>query len=287
MLIQCPECGHQVSDKAPTCPNCGIEIAGHTTGTTTKTMNVHVFSWNWGNTMSYGLNLEDAGSYLRTSSGSNTWGVMFPAQHMTGRQYMKSVDVYTIHTNNYTITIYQGGDNAPQTQIYSRTVKGIGEGWMTVNCSGSVPLDQTKNLWVTITASSGGGYPMTSYYDGEESYYCGDDNGCLLQYQGTWFTATSHGFPCTWAIRATTGNEPNAGISSINGAEVSVYPNPTTGMVRVDAEGLQNVEVLDMAGRTVMTASQSSFDMSSLSNGVYMLRINTAAGSAMQKIVKK
>lgn len=36
MLIQCPECGHQVSDKAPTCPNCGIEIAGHTTGTTTN-----------------------------------------------------------------------------------------------------------------------------------------------------------------------------------------------------------------------------------------------------------
>ena len=29
MLIKCPECGHQVSDKAPYCPNCGIEIAGH------------------------------------------------------------------------------------------------------------------------------------------------------------------------------------------------------------------------------------------------------------------
>ena len=28
MLIKCPECGHQVSDKAPVCPNCGIEIAG-------------------------------------------------------------------------------------------------------------------------------------------------------------------------------------------------------------------------------------------------------------------
>lgn len=27
-LIYCPECGHQVSDKAPTCPNCGVEIAG-------------------------------------------------------------------------------------------------------------------------------------------------------------------------------------------------------------------------------------------------------------------
>ncbi len=29
MIIKCPECGHQVSDKAPLCPSCGIEIAGH------------------------------------------------------------------------------------------------------------------------------------------------------------------------------------------------------------------------------------------------------------------
>ncbi len=27
MLINCPECGHKVSDKAPVCPHCGIEIA--------------------------------------------------------------------------------------------------------------------------------------------------------------------------------------------------------------------------------------------------------------------
>lgn len=27
-IIKCPECGHQTSDKAPVCPNCGVEIAG-------------------------------------------------------------------------------------------------------------------------------------------------------------------------------------------------------------------------------------------------------------------
>lgn len=29
MIIKCPECGHQISDKAPLCPHCGVEIAGH------------------------------------------------------------------------------------------------------------------------------------------------------------------------------------------------------------------------------------------------------------------
>ena len=27
-LINCPECGNQVSDKAQSCPNCGVVIAG-------------------------------------------------------------------------------------------------------------------------------------------------------------------------------------------------------------------------------------------------------------------
>ena len=31
MIIKCPECGHQVSDKAKTCPSCGIDIAGQIT----------------------------------------------------------------------------------------------------------------------------------------------------------------------------------------------------------------------------------------------------------------
>ncbi len=28
-IIKCPECGHQISDKAPVCPSCGVVIAGN------------------------------------------------------------------------------------------------------------------------------------------------------------------------------------------------------------------------------------------------------------------
>lgn len=31
MIIKCPECGRQVSEKAPVCPSCGVEIAGKIT----------------------------------------------------------------------------------------------------------------------------------------------------------------------------------------------------------------------------------------------------------------
>lgn len=31
MIIKCPECGHQVSDRAKTCPSCGVDIVGKVT----------------------------------------------------------------------------------------------------------------------------------------------------------------------------------------------------------------------------------------------------------------
>ncbi|MBR3829571.1 MAG: T9SS type A sorting domain-containing protein [Bacteroidales bacterium] len=264
----------------------------NTTGTTTETINVNVFSWNWGNTMSYGSNFNDANATagFRFNSGStSTWAAMYPAQFMSGRQYLKSVSFYAVGTMNYTLDVYQGGDNAPGTKIYSRTVKGQGEGWQTMNCSGAVQLDQTKNLWISLTAPHAAGYVMSLYMnDAADNYaFCGDPNGCWANAGGSWTTMSDMGYEVTWAIKATTGNEPNAGISTLGNVELNVYPNPTTGIVNIDAEDVVNVEVMDMTGRTVMTANGSTVDMSALNNGVYMLRVNTVNGSSLQKIVKK
>ena len=33
-LIDCPECGKEISDKAPSCPNCGVVIAKDNARTT-------------------------------------------------------------------------------------------------------------------------------------------------------------------------------------------------------------------------------------------------------------
>ena len=30
-IIRCPECGHEISDKASFCPSCGVAIAGKVT----------------------------------------------------------------------------------------------------------------------------------------------------------------------------------------------------------------------------------------------------------------
>ncbi len=260
-----------------------VEVANDN-GSTTATFNVEVFEWNWGNTMSYC----DDGAQPEMAIGNEpannwTWGVMFPAEYMTGRQFLKNVEIYA---NEYTVgsittTIYQGGESAPETQIYTRTVNLASEGWNTINMSGAVALDQHKSLWVTFTKNAT--YPMAG------AAYSGDRNGSLVSMQGQWipiFEAAST-LITTWMIKATTGDQGNAGISTLESAQVAIYPNPATDKVNVVADNLSKVEVLDVTGRIVATTNQSVVDMSSLQNGVYMFRVITANGTTMQKVVKK
>ncbi|MBO7490185.1 MAG: choice-of-anchor J domain-containing protein [Bacteroidales bacterium] len=80
---------------------------------------------------------------------------------------------------------------------------------------------------------------------------------------------------------------PFVGLDNAEEINLSVYPNPTTGIVTVDGEGIKNVEVMDMSGRMVMNTNNRTVDMTNLSNGIYMMRISTEKGTFTQKIVKK
>lgn len=87
-------------------------------------------------------------------------------------------------------------------------------------------------------------------------------------------------------ISITAGN--HAGIDEVNDINVSLYPNPTTGKLNVNAEDVQEINVLDINGRVVMTANNTNaIDMSELSNGCYFVRVITNEGVSTQKIVKK
>lgn len=87
-------------------------------------------------------------------------------------------------------------------------------------------------------------------------------------------------------ISITAGN--HAGIDEVNDINVSLYPNPTTGKLNVNAEGAQEINVLDINGRVVMTANNTNtIDLSNLSNGCYFVRVITNAGVSTQKIVKE
>lgn len=84
------------------------------------------------------------------------------------------------------------------------------------------------------------------------------------------------------------GSGPGVGIDDVNAMNVNLYPNPTTGNLYIDVEGLEKVEVIDMVGRVVMTQENgNTVNLSNLANGVYSVRISANGNTAVKRVVKK
>lgn len=70
----------------------------------------------------------------------------------------------------------------------------------------------------------------------------------------------------------------------------TLYPNPTTGQLTIEMEGMASVEVYNLVGQCLLRKDVSEgnaiIDMSDLQNGVYMVKVSANLGSVMQKVVK-
>lgn len=72
-------------------------------------------------------------------------------------------------------------------------------------------------------------------------------------------------------------------------SEINVYPNPTSSVINISAEGMQNITIMDMTGRVVMSKDvNSNFETISaegFAKANYMVRIATADGVVVKNIV--
>lgn len=84
----------------------------------------------------------------------------------------------------------------------------------------------------------------------------------------------------------------NVGINSIDqDGNVSIFPNPTEGIINITAASNAVVEIMDVTGRnvllttTVSSSKTEKIDMSSFSNGVYVVKISNADFSIVKKVI--
>ena len=69
---------------------------------------------------------------------------------------------------------------------------------------------------------------------------------------------------------------------------ISVYPNPTTGVLHIDAVDVQKVECYSQMGQLVgVYDNVNDLNIGELAKGVYMLRITVPQGVTMRKVVKR
>ena len=73
-------------------------------------------------------------------------------------------------------------------------------------------------------------------------------------------------------------------------ASVNLYPNPTSGLLTIEAENMTTVSIYNLVGQCLMESSAKdgavSVDLNSLQSGVYMVKVSTSTGSVMQKVIK-
>ena len=95
-----------------------------------------------------------------SSSATWTWGVMYPGSMVNATQLAKVI-IYEggYNTEDITINIYQGGDSAPETLLYTETVTPVG-GFHEVTLATPVAITPGKNLWITLTET--GTYALVS-----------------------------------------------------------------------------------------------------------------------------
>ena len=71
-------------------------------------------------------------------------------------------------------------------------------------------------------------------------------------------------------------------------SQVSVYPNPTHGIVNIKAEGMQRVTVVNTMGQVLMTREinqdEYTLDLSAFGNGMFMVNVTTGQGTIVKKI---
>ena len=290
-----------------------------------------------------------------TSGGGFYWGIMFPAGTIEGNRLTK-VSYFDPTPSAGTVNIYQGGTNAPGTQLYSQQYSTTGSDQVIeIEMGEPVEIDPEQNIWVVMHNTSG---QYVASYDGAAP---GQTNGSWLSTDGsTWYeslySATGGSYGGNWNIRAYVEagagpapsglvankyniffdgvlvgatssmtftydagdfNEHNyvvvwvdsdylvscviEGKNSImyaaehdnaiseNGVESIIYPNPTSGDVRINANNMVRISIVNTLGQVVydkaVEGNEAIINMAQFGNGVYMVNIATENGTSVKRVI--
>ena len=242
---------------------------------------------------------------------SNLYGFTISLQVKVDQAYYNSLS-----SGSY-ITFYSHGG------IYMRILKGASgasfqagyqytNGQFTPTFNVSTNLDFTNNF-VTVTytnngpnASSGGDNPKL--YINNTQFTASTINQLAVNYNS--FPVSTIGYPNNAGnnFKGTIDNLlvydrvlsstevasiiNNTTLSSdnfiVNNLKFNLYPNPASDILNIEFnEAIKSVEIYSLQGQKVLSATSKDINISNLTNGIYMVRVEDVEGAvATQKLVK-
>lgn len=134
---------------------------------------------------------------------------------------------------------------------------------------------QTYNTTVTLT--EGKCYTFIAKDSYGDGMCCGEGNGSYGVYDMSG-RPVAVGGQFSLEERTPFKSQNNVGITELNASQISLYPNPSNGLVTVDFGAntmeMANIQVVDALGKVVFTTtanavSKTQIDLSHLANGLY------------------
>jgi uncharacterized repeat protein (TIGR02543 family) len=173
-------------------------------------------------------------------------------------------------TGNVTITANFAQDD-PEVTYYNVSVTSANNahGTVTSTASGRV----AEGTQVTVTAIPAQGYAFVAWMSGSTQVS----------------TDSIYTFTVTSDIALVANFVQKQGIDDVITANVNLYPNPATDVVRVESGDwkVESVEVVDMNGRIVLRQTSLTIDVTSLSAGTYFVRLTGDQSTAVRKLIVK
>lgn len=218
------------------------------------------------------------------------WGVKYDPSALTGCTHISQVNTYLLYSRNtsghavpltYTIQVYQGGNDSPQTLLgtktistgysepYRPTVLSDGDTWRRVTFYPPLAIDNTQPVWVVVNCTREGSNRMYMPY----GKFSGNLNSNYVWTQQTGWThyisgyaanaleddyyRGYHDYYCTWLIRSYTGSQAKADVST---KVVYYYENGTIGQNGCTVTGGGERSVGTTATLTATPSSGCRFD---------------------------
>jgi len=174
------------------------------------------WEFEWGDTLDYTNGNNAVGWYGTTTQH---FGVMYPADLMSGRNYLVAVMMPYVKAGEYVISFYEGGVNAPGELTYEQTytfTEDPTDYWFTFYLDAPQTICDTMNLWVVVQANS-------ENFHFQFTDFCGDHNSFWRRLDdGTWFTESK-----TMMIKTITSDTDLNTVSISGPSEGTTYQSYT------------------------------------------------------------
>ena len=105
---------------------------------------------------------------------------------------------------------------------------------------------------------------------------------------GVYTVVIKDSFGCT--LEETVTVDSQLGIDAAQSNGVSIYPNPTTSILTINATGSFNYKVMAINGEVVTNGNGNAsvtISLDEMAAGTYMIKIETSNGVVYQKVIKE